>query len=137
MVESAPYSVDSIKQFYGSRYSSPTIGSEVVIVFHLLWTPKRRWYFSPTPTRSRCRSQTYSPKRIHLNLFTDSLGAFCFLNLWLSKALNWSQKSIVKFRHFLCLYMIYIERKVVCRKCMCVCVCVCVCVCLSFYKHLR
>ena len=30
----------------------------------------------------------------------------CFLNLWLRKGLNRCQKSIVKFRHFLCWYMI-------------------------------
>ena len=55
----------------------------------------------------------------------------CFLNLWLSKALNRCQKSIiiVKFRHFLCLYMIYIEKKVVPK--MYVCVSVCLFVCLS------
>ena len=58
---------------------------------------------------------------------------FCFLNIWLSKALNWSQKSSVKFHHFLCLYMIYIEKKVVCRKCMYVCLCVCLCVSCQFF----
>ena len=59
---------------------------------------------------------------------------YCFLNLWLSKALNRSQKSIVEFRHFLCLYMIYIEKKVVCRKCMYVCLCACVRVCVCVCK---
>ena len=40
------------------------------------------------------------------------------LNLWMSKALNRGQKSIVKFRLFFCMHMIYNEKKVVCRKCM-------------------
>ena len=52
------------------------------------------------------------------------------LNIWLNKALKRCQKSIVEFRHFLCLYMIYIDKKVVCRKCMSVCLSVWLFVCL-------
>ena len=58
---------------------------------------------------------------------------YCFLNLWLSKAMNWSQKSIVKFRHFLGLYMICIEKKSLLPK-MYVCVSMCVSVCVSVCK---
>ena len=66
---------------------------------------------------------------------------FCFLNLWLSKALNRSQKSIVEFHHFLCLYKYDLHWKksrlpkmygcVCVCVCACVCACVCVCVCVS------
>ena len=68
----------------------------------------------------------------------------CFLNLGLSIALNRCQKSIVKFRYFLCLYIIYIEKKsfpenvflCVCVRvfvCVCVCACVRVWVCCQFF----
>ena len=53
-----------------------------------------------------------------INGISSILTSSGFLNLSLSEALNQSQK----FRHFLCFYMIYIEKKVVCRKCMDVCV---------------
>ena len=66
-------------------------------------------------------------------LFRWLIRNYCFLNLGLSKALNWSRKPVVEFHHFLCLYMIYIEKKFVCRKCMDVCVRVCVFVSCQFF----
>ena len=57
----------------------------------------------------------------------DEKSYTCFLNLWLSKALNRCQKSIVKFRHRLCLYIVYIKKKSPAEKvCQCVCRSVCV-----------
>ena len=40
--------------------------------------------------------------------------------------LGYEEKSIFEFRHFPCLYIIYIKKRVVSRKCMCVCVRACV-----------
>ena len=79
-----------------------------------------------------CRIFASNLKKICRNFF-----AFSIFD-WL-KALNRSQKSIVKFCHFLCLYMIYIEKKLSAENvCMCVCLSVCVCVSvgkLSIFCH--
>ena len=64
--------------------------------------------------------------------------SFCFLNLWLNKALRRCQNIIVKFRHLLCLYLYYLNwKKVVFRKCMFEFVCFCVWVCKNPKISLR
>ena len=70
----------------------------------------------------------FAKKFCHAPIQTIYFDVYCFLNLRLSKALNWSQKSIVKFCHFLCFYRlpkIYV--------CVSVCLSVCLCVSCQFF----
>ena len=97
---------------------------------NLGWFKKFYWLFYFFAITQISKSLKGSNTKTQIEFVLLIILSFCFLNDWLSKGLNWSQKSIVKFRHFLCSYIIYIEKKVVCRKCMYVCLCVSMCVCV-------